>query len=55
MIQHKQAVHREALGQTVAVPDLTLPGLGKITQNVKSVLTSRVVKISLIDSGSIHK
>lgn len=54
-MQHKQAVHWEALGQTVAVPDLMLLGLGKIMQNAKGVLSSRVIKISLIDSASMHK
>lgn len=55
MIQHKQTVHWEALGQTIAVPDLMLLGLGKIMQDAKGVLTSRVVKTSLIDSASMQK
>lgn len=54
-ILHKQNVHWEALGQTIAVPDPMLLGLGKIMQDAKGVLTSRVVKISLIDDASMHK
>lgn len=48
MIQYKWAVYHGALGQSGTVPVLMLPGQEKIMQNVRS-------KISLIDSGSLHK
>lgn len=51
----KLLIGKQALGQAIVVPDLMLLGLGKIMQNAKGVLTSRVVKIPLIDSASMHK
>ena len=48
-------MHHGALGQSGAVPDLMLSGLEKIMWNVRGVLTSRIVRIALVDSGSLHK
>lgn len=55
VIQYKQTMHHGAQEQSGPMPNSMLPGQEKIMRNVRGVLTSRIIKTFLTDSGSLHK